>query len=158
MTPRIESFPQTTVVGKHVEMSLNDNRTYALWHSFMPELKLVKGRLNTELISLQIVPVPFKFNPDARFTKWACCAVENSNTIPDSMESFSIPQGLYAVFVHKGAATAAPKTFGDIFGEWIPNSIYDIDSRPHFEILGDKYKNDHPDSEEELWIPIKERK
>ncbi|MFT5513068.1 MAG: AraC family transcriptional regulator, partial [Bacteroidia bacterium] len=50
-----------------------------------------------------------------------------------------------------------PKTFGYIFGEWIPNSIYDIDSRPHFEILGDKYKNDHPNSEEEIWIPIKEK-
>jgi hypothetical protein len=26
---------------------------------------------------------------------------------------------------------------------------------PHFEVLGDKYKNNDPSSEEEVWIPIK---
>jgi AraC family transcriptional regulator len=31
------------------------------------------------------------------------------------------------------------------------------DDRPHFEILGDKYKNDHPDSEEEIWILCREK-
>ena len=33
--------------------------------------------------------------------------------------------------------------------------FYTLDDRPHFEILGEKYKNQDPDSEEELWIPIK---
>ncbi|MFM9945765.1 MAG: GyrI-like domain-containing protein, partial [Bacteroidia bacterium] len=42
-----------------------------------------------------------------------------------------------------------------IYGTWIPNSEYNLDNRPHFEILGEKYKNNHPDSEEEIWIPIK---
>ena len=27
-------------------------------------------------------------------------------------------------------------------------------SGPHFEILGAQYKNNEPDSEEEIWIPI----
>jgi AraC family transcriptional regulator len=35
------------------------------------------------------------------------------------------------------------------------DSAYDLDNRPHFEILGEKYKNESPDSEEELWIPVK---
>jgi len=30
-----------------------------------------------------------------------------------------------------------------------------LDDRPHFEVLGDKYKNADPDSEEEIWIPIR---
>jgi AraC family transcriptional regulator len=49
----------------------------------------------------------------------------------------------------------APKTFQYIFGTWLPNSEYVLDNRPHFEILGEKYKNDDPTSEEEIWIPIK---
>jgi hypothetical protein len=31
-------------------------------------------------------------------------------------------------------------------------------SSASFEILGDKYINDHPDSEEEIWIPVKLKK
>ena len=38
-----------------------------------------------------------------------------------------------------------------------PNSDYKPDDRPHFELLGAKYKNDDPDSEEEIWIPIKRK-
>jgi AraC family transcriptional regulator len=32
-----------------------------------------------------------------------------------------------------------------------------LDNRPHFEILGEKYKQGSPDSEEEIWIPVKEK-
>lgn len=27
--------------------------------------------------------------------------------------------------------------------------------QPHFEVLGEKYKDNDPTSEEEIWIPIK---
>jgi AraC family transcriptional regulator len=37
----------------------------------------------------------------------------------------------------------------------LPGSDYSLDSRAHFEILGKKYKHDDPNSEEEVWIPIK---
>jgi len=32
-----------------------------------------------------------------------------------------------------------------------------LDNRPHFEVLGEKYKNGDPESEEEIWIPVKEK-
>ena len=47
------------------------------------------------------------------------------------------------------------RIFQYIFGTWLPTSIYTIDNLPHFEILGKKYKNNDPTSEEEIWIPIK---
>jgi AraC family transcriptional regulator len=36
----------------------------------------------------------------------------------------------------------------------MPTSKFKIDDRPHFEVLGKKYRNDDKDSEEEIWIPI----
>jgi AraC family transcriptional regulator len=66
-----------------------------------------------------------------------------------------LPEGLYAVFLHRGPATTGPKTFEYIFQTWLPASEYFLDHRPHFEILGTNYKNDDPDSEEEIWIPVK---
>jgi AraC family transcriptional regulator len=64
--------------------------------------------------------------------------------------------GDYAVFNYRGSS-ADPRIFQYIYGEWIPNSEYVLDDRPHFEILGEKYKNNDPNSEEEIWIPIKKR-
>ena len=70
------------------------------------------------------------------------------------MEAFILTGGLYAVFDYKGLNTDH-SIYQYIFGTWLPNSDYVLDNRPHFEILGDKYKNNDPTSEEEIWIPIK---
>ena len=83
--------------------------------------------------------------------------VSDINAIPDDMESYTLTGGLYAVFTHKGAAATGPETFRYIFGTWLPASEYGLDNRAHFEILGDKYRNDDPDSEEEIWIPIRSK-
>ena len=66
-----------------------------------------------------------------------------------------IPAGRYAVFTFVGNEQMAPAFFEKIYGEWLPNSVYDLDDRPHFEILGTKYKRSDPTSEETVWIPIK---
>jgi AraC family transcriptional regulator len=62
--------------------------------------------------------------------------------------------GLYAVFNYKGS-NMDHSIFEYIFRSWLPDSEYYLDNRPHFEVLGDKYKNNDPSSEEEIWIPIK---
>jgi AraC family transcriptional regulator len=91
------------------------------------------------------------------FEKWATVEVLNFDNVPTDMETFTLPGGLYAVFDYKGLSTDK-SIFQYIFGTWLPGSDYDLDNRPHFEILGDKYKNNDPASEEEIWIPIKPKK
>ncbi|MCX6225336.1 MAG: GyrI-like domain-containing protein [Bacteroidia bacterium] len=97
------------------------------------------------------------FNPDYPFIKWATVEVPDFDSIPEGMKPFTLPGGLYAVFIHKGTGAEASKTFGYIFGTWLPASEYIADQRPHFEILGEKYKRNDPSSEEEVWIPIKHK-
>jgi AraC family transcriptional regulator len=87
------------------------------------------------------------------FDKWATVEVSNFSYLPDEMESFVLDEGLYAVFNYKGLNTDN-RIFIYIFTEWLPDSNYLLDNRPHFEILGDKYKNNDPESEEEIWIPV----
>src|SRR5690606_23835391 len=113
-----------------------------------------------DLYSLQVFPESFSFqqiHPHAEFEKWALAEVQEATEIPEGMEQFALPGGLYAVFQHKGGPATAPQTFGYIFGEWLPKSGYELDNRPHFEVLGAKYKNNDPESEEEIWIPVKEQ-
>lgn len=80
--------------------------------------------------------------------------VNNFDCVPDEMESFVLPGGQYAVFHYKGPGNE-PKIFEHIFTKWLSDSGYLLDNRPHFEVLGDKYKNNDPDSEEDIWVPVR---
>jgi AraC family transcriptional regulator len=96
------------------------------------------------------------FKPTNEFDRWATVEVTNFETVPNEMETYVLPGGLYAVFNHKGLSND-PRIFQYIFGAWLPNSKYTLDNRPHFEVLGEKYKNNDPTSEEEIWIPLSEK-
>jgi AraC family transcriptional regulator len=127
----------------------------------MPERINIRISLSSDLYSLQVYGENFsfrEFNIGEEFEKWAAVEVKDLDSIPENMEPIILPGGLYAVFVHKGPASAGPKTFQYIFGTWLPDSSYDVDNRPHFEIPGNKYIHEDPDSEEDVWIPTKPQK
>lgn len=156
MQPRIEILSEKKLVGKRSFMSFADNQTFRLWQSFMPRRKEINNRMTTDLISMQVYPqsFDFAFNNDTRFDKWAAVEVTDFETIPDEMETYILAGGLYAVFEYTGLSSDT-KIFQYIFGTWLPGSNYKIDNRPHFEILGEKFKVNDPSSEEEIWIPVK---
>lgn len=157
MKARMELLTEKKLIGKRMIMSLSDNKTGELWRNFMPMRKEIKNNIGTELYSLQVYDDLYfrNFNPNTEFEKWAVIEVTDFNAVPHEMETITLSGGLYAVFLHKGAASAGRETFQYIFGTWLPNSDYSLDNRPHFELLGEKYKNEDPNSEEEIWIPIK---
>lgn len=157
LEPRIDTLQEKILIGKRLKMSFANNRTGELWRSFMPMRKKVSDTVGTELYSMQIYRPGFfePFDPQAEFEKWAAIEVGNIDNIPEDLEVITLPQGIYAVFLYKGAASQGASAYQYIFSTWLPNSPYTLDSRPHFEILGEKYKNEDPDSEEEIWIPIK---
>jgi len=156
MTPRIITLNEKKLIGKRLAMSFANYKVSELWKSFMPRRKEVLNSLSNNLIAMTVYnPLHFlNFSPANEFEKWAAIEVSNFENVPSEMETFTLSGGLYAVFDYKGLNTD-DSIYRYIFGEWIPNSDYDLDNRPHFEILGDKYKNNDPASEEEIWIPIK---
>ncbi|MCY1722889.1 GyrI-like domain-containing protein [Prolixibacteraceae bacterium Z1-6] len=155
---KIAEIQEKKLVGKRLMMSFSNNRTVELWKSFMPLLKEIANNISTDLISLQIYPTDYfsDLNPNLEFEKWALTEVSNFDQIPENMESFVLQGGLYAVFGYKGSS-ADKRIFQTIFTSWLPNSEYKLDTRPHFEVLGEKYKNNDPESEEEIWIPVKKK-
>ena len=157
MTPRIETLTERKLIGKSMTMSLAKNRTGELWKSFMPRRSEITNTVSSDLYAVQLYDPSYfdNFDLNNEFTKWATLEVKDFSTVPDEMETLTLPSGLYAVFLHRGPASTGPKTFRYIFGTWIPNSIYILDNRPHFELLGEAYKNEDPTSEEEIWIPIR---
>ena len=157
MFSRIEKIAEKKFVGKNSTMSLANNRTRELWKSFMPHRNKIQNSIGHEFYSIQIYDPEFfyHFDVNREYKKWACREVENFGNIPDSLDTIVIESVLYAVFIHRGTAETAPLTFKYIFETWLPDSNYTLDNRPHLEVLGEKYKNDDPASEEEFWIPIK---
>jgi len=158
MNPEIKILTEKKLVGKKIITSFSENKTVELWKSFMPRRKEIKNNIGANLYSIQIYPPNFyaNFNVNNKFEKWATVEVIDFTSVPDEMEIFVLVGGLYAVFQYKGLNTET-KIFENIFDSWLPNSSYEIDDRPHFEIMGKNYKNNDPNSEEEIWIPIKNK-
>ena len=156
MTPRIETFNEKKLVGKRLTMSFASYKIGELWRNFTPRRKEITNNLTSDLNSMvDYKPTHFAdVKPTNEFERWATVEVADFDNVPNEMETFVLPSGLYAVFDYKGLSTDN-SIFQYILGTWLPSSDYVLDDRPHFEVLGDKYKNNDPSSEEEVWIPIK---
>ena len=156
MTPRIETANEKKLVGKRMTMSYADYRVGELWGSFMPRKKEISNNLTNELISLVVYSKTHfaVFKTTNEFERWATIEVADFDNVPDEMKTYILPSGLYAIFHYIGLSTGISSFYQNIFNVWLPNSEYVLDDRAHFEVLGDKYKNNDPLSEEEIWIPI----
>ena len=160
--PKIIRIEPKIMVGLSITTNQKSpEHTQQLWRSFMPHISKISHKKDQNLYSIQLYPshIDFSlFNPDTTFQKWAAVEVEAVDVVPEGMKTLQITSGDYAIFIHHGPAINFPKTAQYIFGMWLPNSIYDFDARPQFEIMGPNYKGpEDADSQEEVWIPIKKK-
>ena len=159
MQPKIVDIADRKLIGMRIKTSLSENKTFELWRKFKPRVKEITGRMTTDFYSVQVYGEDFNVEnptPNTMFEKWAAVEVSNFENVPHEMESYTLASGKYAVFIHKGTPNDFPQTAEFIFGKWLPNSKYELNNCPHFEILSDQYKPDDPNAEEQIWIPIKE--
>ncbi|MGJ4731990.1 GyrI-like domain-containing protein [Leptospira levettii] len=158
MDSKIVTIEKKYLVGKKLEMSLTNQLTSILWKSFQPIIPTIQHRNSNELISLSMYPAGYfqSFDPNAMFQKWALVEVSKFFDFPPETEGFTLDGGLYAEFLYKGLPSEAGPFFHSIFMDWLPNSNFQLDNRPHFEVMGEKYKNNDPESEELVYIPIQE--
>lgn len=157
MTPQIVSISSKTLVGMSLTMSLAQNRTGELFRALMPRKREILNAVSADVFDVKVYPSNYfaSFNPENEFTKWAAIETSSLELIPSGMQTFTMPGGLYAVFRHKGAEITAQEAFQFIFSKWLPHSSYELDDRPHFDVLGPQYRNGDPNSEEDIWIPVK---
>jgi AraC family transcriptional regulator len=156
--PNIIEISSKKLVGARIINSLAEDKTGILWQRFMPKRKMIKNRVNSDYWSVQNYENfdPSSFTEDTKFEKWAAVEVSECADLPDELETFDLPAGKYAVFIHHGLASEFHKALRYIFETWLPASGFQLDERPHFEIMGSKYYGPtDANSEEETWIPIK---
>ncbi|ANE51320.1 GyrI-like domain-containing protein [Flavisolibacter tropicus] len=160
MTPRIEHIDDRKLVGLRIRTSMDKQATFRLFSTFMPRRREPENRLNANTYSVEIYDADLAFHtftPATEFEKWAAVEVKAFGILPEDMEALTIPAGTYAVFLYKGLAKDFAKTAQYIYGTWLPQSKYELDSRPHFEIMSPAYRPDDPNAEEEIWVPVREK-
>lgn len=152
---RIETLDTKHLVGNCLTMSLVNNRTHELWQIFMSTHAAMARNVEVARYSIQQYPPTYfsDFNPAIDFIKWAAVEKPEGEPTPAGLQRFTLEGGLHAVFSYRGLSTDG-RIFEAIYNHWLPASAYELAQRPHFEVLGDRYRNNHPDSEEEIWIPV----
>ncbi len=156
--PRFQLVQKKQLIGIRRKMSFTKMDPSSIWETFMPRKKEIPFIKNNFLFSVEVYDSESyfaHFDPTAEFEKWAAVEVDSIAEPPEKMELLIIPEGEYAVFTYKGRAQDAFTFYQAIYSEWLPTSSHKLASRPHFARMGDLYKKDDRESEEEIYIPIK---
>ncbi len=89
------------------------------------------------------------------FLYTAAREVTSLDAVPEGMISRTLPPAKYAVFTHRGPIATLNQTFEKIYTEWlaannlVPNAAYG------FEYYDERFKEDAPDSELDIYVPVK---
>lgn len=153
---KIKEFGVRRFAGIATMMSFANDSTADIWREFMPKRGSITNIIGTELYSIEIYAAGFfdDFEPEREFEKWAAVEIGDIGKLPDGIKSLTVPPGLYASFTYKGKPSEAMPFYRSIYTEWLPVSEYSLDTRPHFAVMGDNYKGESDDSEEEILIPV----
>lgn len=158
--PNIIELKALTLLGMSIRTSLSENKTFELWSGFKPKVKHIQNKASGLFYSVQEYQKGLtmeKFSPTTLFQKWAAVEVTASENVLPDLETLHLEGGKYAMFIHKGPASAFNQTAQFIFGTWLPNSVYELDDRAHFERFDERYHPNDQLAEEEIWVPIKEK-
>ncbi|WP_421774791.1 GyrI-like domain-containing protein [Gracilimonas sp.] len=157
--PRIVTISEIKLVGKRIRTSLAQDQTRELWKSFHPHVHQIENMTGSGLYSVQVFDDDLSsesFTPETLFEKWAAVEVNDFTNLNNGMENLTLAGGKYAVFIHKGLSSDFQKTSQYIHTKWLPGTFYELDNRPHFEVMKNDYDPNDPEAEEEVWIPIKD--
>jgi AraC family transcriptional regulator len=81
--------------------------------------------------------------------------VRNLNEIPVTLFAKTLPAAKYAVFHVTGNLSKIGEMFQYAYMQWLPSSDYEVAYPFDFEWYGEDFKGDVPESEVDLYIPIR---
>lgn len=158
--PNIVVFPEIKVAGLRGETTLRDNKLKALWEQAnaicMQIPNRVPGGRGFGICEACRDNTLYTMNDDVLFTEVAGTEVSSFDGLPEPFVRKVIPGGRYAVFTHRGSLRMLPRTFDYIWGTWFLNTREEMDWREDFELYDERFLGyDHPDSEMDLYIPVR---
>jgi len=144
------------IVGMSVMSTIKENTIPQLWQDFNQKACKI-GNVLTKGVAVGVCPpVDTKnFDDNTPFKYIAGLIVENFDDVPEGMESYEIPAQKYAVITHKGALDTLQKTYIYFYNTWVKESNYEFTFGAEFELYDSRFKFGEPDSEMDIYRPIK---
>ncbi|WP_461536294.1 AraC family transcriptional regulator [Spongorhabdus nitratireducens] len=158
MEPEIFIRPATKLVGISQQYDDSDLNLPRLWSAFGPYRGKIPNQVSPEFFGIY---EQYQEEDDRVTFSYICSvAVTNFDDVPEGMITRELPEQMYARFTHRGAVADLEKTLKYIWGSWLPKSHYDYVEKPDFELYGNKFNVENPnssDSEIYLHIPVTPR-
>lgn len=125
-----------------------------LWGRFVARIDEIPGRVGMATYGV-CRTLPGSAAESERFTYIAGVEVETLEAIPDGMTGVDMPACTYAVFAYNGGlGEELPKTMQYIFGDWLPNSDFEI-SGDDFEYYDDRFNPVTGKGTFYIYLPVK---
>lgn len=150
MKPKIVEREGFAVVGMRYHGKNENNEIPQMWGAFGPRMKEIKYVANPSVcygISDNMDPATGKFDYIAGLE------VSRAEDLPEGIVRWKIPGGRYAVFT-----TTLPKvgeTFMYAYKTWMAESGCEATGGPDFELYDEDFDPQDPNSQFEVYIPIK---
>ncbi|AGK99425.1 GyrI-like domain-containing protein [Clostridium pasteurianum] len=93
-----------------------------------------------------------EMDSEGRFHYTACAEVDSFQDVPEGMETGVVPDGKYLVYTYEGAIKDLGDFYNNIFTKWLPDSEYEVDYRPQFELYDTRFMDN---GEFDVYIPVK---
>jgi len=155
--PEIVELKPKKLVGMNTRSSKKDKNIAALWQNFMSRFHEIENK-GTDRYGVHPFDSELEegFDDNTAFERWATVEVSDFDNIPDGMEKHELQGGKYAKFIHRSGFSDFGLSMNYIYGTWLPKSGEELDQRDDFERYTKNFLGpEHPDSEIEIFIPIK---
>ena len=150
MEPKIVERGAFTVVGMKYRGKNENNEIPQLWQALGPRT----GEIEHMADDSAAYGICANMDMDTgAFDYIAGFEVSSAEGVPEGMVAFEVPGGKYAVFT-----TTLPQigeTFHNAYHTWLPQSGYQPRGGPEFELYDEQFDPQDPNSEFDLYIPIK---
>ncbi len=124
----------------------------ALWQRFAPQIGTVPTQVGHSTFGVCYNGA----NKQGEITYMAGIAVAEPAKV-SGFDVVTIPTADYAVFTHEGSLAHILDTVEYIFGQWVPNSEYELTGTPDFELYDERFDPINDTGELEYWVPIKRK-
>lgn len=144
--------PAFSLVGVLARSQPGDQKIMQTWEDLMAQMERIPNPIESNICYGAMHNFDMQTN---QFDYVAGVQTPSQSSAPDGMVRWEIPEQLYAVF--PTTLPAISQTFGDIYGSWMATSGYTRTDGPEFELYGDDFDPNNPDSTVYIYIPVKEK-
>jgi AraC family transcriptional regulator len=147
----IREMPEFRVIGKQITTSMQNNTIPQLWGEYWSD----PSRPMQFEVAVGLCFCEDEDCAEDTFQYMAGVVVKDGRPVPQGMIERIVPAARYAVFTHKGPLSLYGETVQKLYSEWLPNSGLELAPGDHIEWYDCRFKDEDPESEIDIYMPVK---